>query len=262
MPFSHESLTVYQRTLAFNARVASWIVHWDPKHAICDHLPRAAEGILDNIATASASVSAMKARSLDYAIGSTLECAACLDIAYIRRLAGTGDAPGEKDSLAELLRMLVGLRRAWEPRVVREAGAVYGSTEGGDDEAYDKACDEGGEEPALFHHEKLDVYKISLEVIRCVTASQSFQGLPAKMYRRLDELLTSVLLNVAEGNGRFSNAEHHRFLATAHEASVKAAAKLDLYAVQGLLPGGEVAPWKALLERVAGMTAAMTGRRR
>jgi four helix bundle protein len=66
-----------------------------------------------------------------------------------------------------------------------------------------------------------------------------------------------MVLNIAEGNGRFSNADQARFLSTSHESAVKLAARLDLCVTQDLLPRYEVAEWKAHLERVAVMTASM-----
>ena len=72
MAFSHESLNVYQRTLSFNAKVCAWTGQWNRKYAISDQLFRAAESMLENIAMASAAFSAMKTRSVDYAIGSLL----------------------------------------------------------------------------------------------------------------------------------------------------------------------------------------------
>jgi hypothetical protein len=263
MPFSHENLSVYQLALAFNAKVAAWVDSWDAQHAICDHLPRAAEGVLECIATASASHSAMKQRSLDYAIGSTLECAACLDIAMIKRLPGADAMPGEKQELSRLVKMLVGLRRAWSAKTVREEAGEYDAGGGGNDGACDKAYDKGEEgRDELFHHEQLDMYRVGLEIIAAMSASGEFQALPDKAFGRLDHLLTSVVLNIAEGNGRFSTPDQRRFLATAHEASIKAAANLDLCVVRELLPGTAVNEWKMKLERVASMTAAMMGRLR
>ena len=77
------------------------------------------------------------------------------------------------------------------------------------------------------------------------------------MCRRLDELLTSMSLNVAEGNGRLSEAGQARFLGTSHESVVKLAARMDLCVAQGLLPATEVGEWKVLLERVSVMTLSM-----
>ena len=86
--FNHENLQVYQNALRFAAEAESWVAGWDKKHAICDHLPRAAGSIVENIAMSSAAYSGMKVKGLDYALGSTLECAACLDIAGIKGVMG------------------------------------------------------------------------------------------------------------------------------------------------------------------------------
>jgi hypothetical protein len=63
---------------------------WGRRHAIVEHFRRAAESIVLNIAEGARLASGPdKARTLDYALGSTLECAACLDIATIKgRLEG------------------------------------------------------------------------------------------------------------------------------------------------------------------------------
>ena len=115
MVFNHENLKVYQRALLLNAGVAGWIAPWESKHAITDHLPRAAESVLDNIAAASAAYSAMKLKCLDYAIGSALESAACLDIASVKRLLDPAAVPVCKGEIAEIVRMLVGLKRTRLP---------------------------------------------------------------------------------------------------------------------------------------------------
>ena len=260
MAFNHENLKVYQRTLLFNAKVAEWTGQWDNKHAVCDQLTRAAGSILENIAVASAAYSAMKQRGLDYAIGSTLECAACLDLACIRQLIDEMDAISEKEELSQILRMLVGLRRSWSrSSQVRESGAEYGiEPEGlGIDKACDKARDKVQGNQVLFHHETLDVYRVAIETATAFCSSEAVCCLSNTVFRRLDELLTSMVLNIAEGNGRFSDADQRRFLGSSHEAAIKMAARLDLCVIQGLLPMDEVERWKSLLERVSVMTSSM-----
>jgi four helix bundle protein len=277
MAFNHEKLRVYQRTLLFNTKVGAWLAQWDKKHAVCDQLARAAGSMLENIAMASAAYSAMKQRSLDYAIGSTLECAACLDLARVKRLIDGGFAQSEKEELSQIMRMLVGLRRSWSGagQVVREELAEYGmgSRDGKDDEVFDKArdkvweekddkvCDKARdkvwEEKILFHHERLDVYRVAIRIAEVFSSAEAVCRLSNPVFRRLDELLTSMVLNIAEGNGRFSDADQRRFLGTSHEAAIKLAARLDLCVSQNLLARREVDKWKDLLERVAGMTSGM-----
>ena len=79
---THHKLKVYQQALALAASAEALSASWGRRHAIMDHYGRAAESIVLNIAEGARLVSgADKARTLDYAIGSTLECAACLESA-------------------------------------------------------------------------------------------------------------------------------------------------------------------------------------
>ena len=255
MSFNHENLKVYQRTLSFNARACAWSSAWDSRHSICDHLPRAATSMLENIAMASAAYSAMKIKSLDYALGSTLECAACLDLAGIKGLLDGSRVLSEKDELSQLLKMMIGLRRTWASDVVKEDRAEYDA--GPERKRSEAVCDGRVQEHVLFHHETLDVYSVALEAARVFSCSTSVQSLSSAVFRRLDVLVTSMILNVAEGNGRFSVPDQERFLGTSHEAAVKLAARLDLCVTQGLLPIKAIDCLKDLLSRVAAMTSAM-----
>ena len=259
MPFNHENLKVYQRTLSFNAKAGVWTAQWESKHALCDQLSRAAGSILENIALASAAYSTMKLRGLDYAIGSSLECAACLDLAGIKQLLDMTSVHTEKEELSQILRMLVGLRKSWAKsgQVVREDSTKYSTQGEGIDKAHDKARDKVEMEKPLFHHETLDVYKVGIETATAFCSSDAISRLPNPVFRRLDQLLTSMVLNIAEGNGRFSDADQVRFLGTSHESAIKLAARLDLCVSQDLLSLDEVVGWKALLQRVSVMTSSM-----
>ena len=260
MNFNHENLHVYQRMLPFNVMAFAWTNEWDSKHAICDQLSRAAESMLENVAVASAAYSSsMKHRYLNYAIGSSLECAGCLDLARVKRLLDAKTAYAEKDELSQILRMMVGLRKSWTQSggMVREHDSDYSSDGGEIDKVHDKARDKEGQEKPLFHHEALDVYKVGIEVASAFCASEAVASLSNHSFRRLDELLTSMVLNIAEGNGRFSAADQARFLGTSHESAIKLAARLDLCVAQDVLPKDEVNGWKELLQRVSVMTSAM-----
>src|SRR5689334_2445426 len=82
--FAHEKLQVYAKALSFNASVGGLTARWDKRHAFVDHLSRAAESILLNLAEAARqSNGAGRLQVLDYSVGSSLEC---LDIAQIKRL--------------------------------------------------------------------------------------------------------------------------------------------------------------------------------
>lgn len=141
--------------------------------------------------------------------------------------------------------MLIGLGKAWESWRVREDSAPYG------------ARSSGRLLEPLFHHETLDVYRVALEVMRWINQLPGGQDLPSRFHRQVDEGATSVLLNIAEGNGRYSELDHRRFLDTACAAAVKVAAGLDLAARRAVLEMGVCERGKVLLERTVAMLSRM-----
>ena len=186
--FSHEKLHVYQDGLRFVGYASRAVVGWDTKHAIRDHLPRAAESTVEGIAHACAAVTLpLKQSSSDVSMGSTLECGACLDSAAVKRLIEPDVAMAQKSRLVGIASMLVGLRRSWEARMVRESTVEYGAAH------HDKAT--------TFHHEKLDVYQLALKTMEWLVAADSSLNLPVHVYRKLDSGITSIILNIAEGTG-------------------------------------------------------------
>ena len=113
MQFPHEKLSVYEKALDFFGDIQRHISSWSRQHAFVDHLKRAAESILFNLVEGVRLHSTeKKALSLDYAIGSVLECAACLDIAALKGLLADTIAVEKKNDLLELCKMLVGLRNS------------------------------------------------------------------------------------------------------------------------------------------------------
>jgi four helix bundle protein len=112
---SHQKLKVYGKGLAVVASLAKHSAPWNKRHAVVDQLCRASERIVLNLAEGvRARTLAQKQQLSDYAVGSALECAACLDIAIIKEFLAPDVAMAEKRSLCEVVRMLVGLRRSWE----------------------------------------------------------------------------------------------------------------------------------------------------
>ena len=85
--FAHEKLHVYGRALAFVAALSAFSAVWNKKHAVVDQLGRASDSLVLNLADGARLRSGpSKLKALDYALGSGLECAACLDIARIKGL--------------------------------------------------------------------------------------------------------------------------------------------------------------------------------
>ena len=78
-------------------------------------------------------------------------------------------------------------------------------------------------------------------------------ALSHRLARQIDEAGTCVVLNIAEGNGRFSTLDHHRFLQIADRASVKAVVYLDLALEKGLVDAAGASTGKERLRRVSAM---------
>lgn len=249
--FNHQKLQVYQKALACCAELETLAEPWDSMHAIADHLPRAAEGVVLNIAEASAAHTGAKMPLLDAGMGSVLECAACLDLAVIKGLCELEGARRRKVELRDCFRMLVGLKRSWEAGAVRETEATpYGA---------DGASEIHG---PVFLHEKLDVYRTALDVVRWAHDCSAVQGLAKRRFRDFDVMLTSIVLNIAEGNGRFSSDDHCRFVETAHRAAIKVSAQLDLWTQQGGMRSEDAEKASWLLVRIVSMTGALVERLR
>jgi four helix bundle protein len=242
--FAHEKLRVYGKALDLAVKAAAWTGTWDKNHALVDHLSRATESILLNLAEAARQRDRpARLRILDYAIGSSLECAGCLDLARIKALLTHQDCHQEKDMLCEITKMLIGLRKAWSQSIARE-----------EPPGYPNKSSEDVPEP-LFHHEGLEVYRTALGFMEWLVSRPAAKELSNRLFRQLDEAGTSVVLNIAEGNGRYAELDHHRFLQIAQSAAVKGAVFLDLAVERAFLVQTESIAGKEMLRRISAMVA-------
>ncbi|MBN2448507.1 MAG: four helix bundle protein [Phycisphaerae bacterium] len=240
--FAHEKLVVYQKCLEFGRFVEALLPLWEPKHAVRDQLDRASESMVLNLAEgASLSSSAARTKSLDYALGSTLECAACLDISNAKELIRNEQMFTGKRMLSEIAKMMVGLRKARVGQVREDAEEYLAQSEG------------NVSSDVFFSHEKLDVYQNALLFVRWFHKLSIEFDFPAKEFQQIDKAATSLVLNIAEGNGRFSEQDHARFLGMAESAAVRAAAWLDLSTGRGTIAEAEADGGKSILKRVQSM---------
>ena len=111
--FDHEKLNVYQSSIRF----VNWstdILHDIPKtSAVHNQLDRASISVPLNIAEGNGKyTSADRCRFFDISRGSALECAACLDVLVARKLIDITRANEGKETLVEIVSMIVGLIRS------------------------------------------------------------------------------------------------------------------------------------------------------
>ena len=125
--FDHEKLNVYHTSLAF-VGVATDLLERVPKSAaVHNQLDRASTAIPLNIAEGSGKWTAPdRCRFFDTARGSALECAACLDVAVVKKILQPGDIVEAKQMLLSVVSMLVGLIKSVAPGRVYEEQGTYG----------------------------------------------------------------------------------------------------------------------------------------
>jgi four helix bundle protein len=141
--------------------------------------------------------------------------------------------------------MLVGLRKAWETWKAHDDSVSY------------KAKEPVGVAEPLFNHEKLDVYRVALELMAFLVSLPCNKEQAMGLFRRIDEATPSVILNIAEGNGRYSELDHSRFLDLAEGSAFKVAAYLDLAVQKDFLFSKTLHSGRILLERVITMLSRM-----
>src|SRR5215510_12506378 len=126
--FDHEKFDVCRESIAFCGWVGEFLSAISAKAAAKDQLDRASTSIPLNIAEGNGKFSTRdRARFFEVARGSALECAACLDVLFVRNLASEEQVVTAKERLARIVQMLVGLLRRFSERadVLREEEPAY-----------------------------------------------------------------------------------------------------------------------------------------
>jgi four helix bundle protein len=242
----HEKLHVYHRALSFVAWKESLLAGIDRRAAVLDHLDRASESIVECIANGNSRHSRSdRNRYFDVAVGSGLECAACLDVCACKQLvAGESQAEGKRQ-LQHVVRMTIGLRAARTPSVREDAGSY--------------ATGQDGQPGTYFPHEGLNVYQVGLELIRWVDVFLRRTEVAPRYATGLDKATTSFVLNIAEGNGRFSRTDQRRFLDIAHTCAMNAASGLDLLVAKACVSSEQVTEGKRILARLVPLILGLRG---
>ena len=104
-----------------------------------------------------------------------------------------------------------------------------------------------------FDHEKLQAYQKALEfaawsetILDRVPKSAAVQG-------QLDRARTSIVLNIPEGNGRFTAPDRCRFFDIARGSGLECAGCLDLIFIKKLLSEVELDQGKTVLKDVVSL---------
>lgn len=111
--------------------------------------------------------------------------------------------------------------------------------------------------PQLFDHEKLRAYQEALRFVAWV--SPIIEKLPTKLAAKdqLDRASTSIVLNIAEGNGKRSHPDRCRYVDISRGSALESAACLDVLVARGLLTNDEVTKGKTLLLGVVSLVSGL-----
>jgi four helix bundle protein len=126
--FDHERLDVYQESIAFCGWVGDLLNEITAKAAAKDQLDRASTSLPLNIAEGNGKFSTTdRARFLEIARGSALECAACLDVLAVRKFISAEQIIPAKEQLVRIVNMLMGMLKRFSQRAefLREDEGLY-----------------------------------------------------------------------------------------------------------------------------------------
>ena len=113
---------------------------------------------------------------------------------------------------------------------------------------------------APFDHEKLRAYQEALRFAAWV--EPIIERLPARLSARdqLDRASTSIVLNIAEGNGKRSHPDRCRFFDISRGSALESAACLDVLVARRKLTADEIAEGKSILLSVVSLVAGLIAR--
>ena len=104
-----------------------------------------------------------------------------------------------------------------------------------------------------FDYEKLDVYQEAIAFCNWVGEFLSAISAKAAAKDQLDRASTSIPLNIAEGNGKFSGKDRARFFEVARGSALECATCLDVLFARKFVTENHVVPGKERLARIVHM---------
>ena len=105
----------------------------------------------------------------------------------------------------------------------------------------------------FFDHEKLEAYKKALTFAQWAEAILERIPKSAAVHGQLDRARTSIVLNIPEGNGRFTPADRCKFFGIARGSGLECAGCLDLIFIKKLLAEPELEEGKGLLKDIVSL---------
>lgn len=111
----------------------------------------------------------------------------------------------------------------------------------------------------MFDHEKLDVYRVSIEFVTWAYGlCKTLEGPDRHAKDQLLRASQSIPLNIAEGNGKLPSLDRQRFQRIALGSALECAAVLDVLLACKAIDSDTANVGKGLLVRIVSMLTKMT----
>jgi four helix bundle protein len=104
-----------------------------------------------------------------------------------------------------------------------------------------------------FDHEKLEVYREAVAFSAWLSVLLEGAVRVGEVKDQLDRASTSIPLNIAEGNGKYTLKDRCRFFDPAHGSALECAAGLDVLVAKAKLTPSQIQPGKERLQRIVRM---------
>ena len=104
-----------------------------------------------------------------------------------------------------------------------------------------------------FDHEKLQVYREAVEFVAWLSVLLEATVRAGEVKDQLDRASTSIPMNIAEGNGKYTPKDRCRFFDIAHGSALECAAGLDVLVAKAKLTVEQIRPGKERLQRIVRM---------
>ena len=114
--------------------------------------------------------------------------------------------------------------------------------------------------PNYFDHEKLNVYPASIEFINWLQTLTEEIPKRHAVYDHLDRASTSIPLNIAEGNRKYTSRDRCRYFDIARGSALECSAALDVLVAKAILKEHEIIESKQILTKVVSMLVGLIKR--
>jgi four helix bundle protein len=105
----------------------------------------------------------------------------------------------------------------------------------------------------MFDHEKLSVYQLALDFSEWTGFLLDKVTAKISVCKHIDEASSSIPLNIAEGNGKYTSKDRCKYFDIARGSALECAGSLDVLVKRRKLSENDVADGKQMLEDIVSM---------